>query len=329
MRGRARRPAPGYALGAALALLAGAAFSTGGVLIREMAEADGWQILFYRSLMVLVGITVFVAVRYRGRVGAAFRGIGRPGLIYALALALAFASFIQAVTLTAVANVSVIISTEPFFAAAVAWLVLRERVSRAVWTAIVAALIGIAVMLGDALEGGGLRGNLVALGVPAATAVVVVVVRARPARDMMPAIALGGAMGMAIAAAGSAGSLAAPWGDIGLALRMGVTQIALGFTLLTLAARWVPAADVGLFVLSEIPLAPLWVWATVNEVPPTLTFLGGGIVVGAAIAAMLWGRRTALGAPGEGAAMISGEVRGAPAAAGGTAPADARGEGND
>ena len=312
-----------------LALLAGVAFSTGGVIIREVAEADGWQILFYRSLMVLASLTAILALRYRSRLGRAFRDVGWLGLLYALALGLAFASFVQAVTLTAVANVSVIISTEPLFAAAAAWLVLRERVQPAIWMAIVVALIGIAVMLGEALEEGGLRGNLVAFGVPMATAIVVLVVRVRPARDLMPATALGGLVGMAIAVGGSAGSLAVPWGDAGLSFLMGVVQIALGFTLITLAARWVPAADVGLFAMSEIPLAPLWVWATVNEVPTTLTFLGGGIVVVAVVVAMLWRRRTALGALEEGAAMISSDVRGASAAARGTPPADARAEGND
>ena len=236
-----------------------------------------------------------------------------------MALALAFTCFVQAVTLTAVANVSVIISTQPLFAAAAAWLVLRERVSPAIWMAIVVALIGIGVMLGDALEGGGLGGNLVALGVPAGTAVVLLVVRARPAVDMMPATALGGAVGMAIAAAVSTGSLAVPWGDVGLAVLMGMTQIALGFTLVSLAARWVPAADVGLFLLSEIPLAPLWVWATVNEVPTRLTFLGGGIVVAAAVAAMLWGRRRALAAPEREVTIIGDDVADAPV--GGAEPA--------
>ena len=295
MAGRgARWPAPGYALGALLAVLAGVALSTGGVIVREIDEADGWQILFYRSLAVSVSLTAITAVRYRGAVHAPFRAVGWPGVVYALALGLAFTSFVQAVTLTSVANVSVMISTQPLFAAAAAWLVLRERVQPAIWMAIVVALAGIAVMLGDAVEGGGLRGNLVALGMPMGMAVVLLVLRSRPAVDMMPATALAGVVGMAVAAGAAAGSLAVPWGDAGLAILMGVGQITLGFTLINLAARWVPAADMGLYVLSEIALAPLWVWASVNEVPTTLTFVGGGIVLTAVIGAMWRRRREAL-----------------------------------
>lgn len=294
----AGRLRPSYALGAALAILAGGALSTGGVIVREIDEAGGWQILFYRSLAVVVVISVFVALRSRGAVWASYRGVGWPGLAYALALGLAFTAFVQAVTLTAVANVAVMISTQPLFAAAAAWLVLRERVHPTIWAAIALALTGIGVMLGGAVEGGGLLGNLVALGVPGGMAVVLLAVRVRPRTDMMPAVALAGLVGMTVAAAASGGALAAPWGDAGLAMLMGLIQIALGFALINLAARWIPAADVGLYELSEIPLAPLWVWASVNEVPTTLTFVGGGIVVTAVVTAMLRLRRETIGTAG-------------------------------
>ncbi len=279
-----------YTLGAAMVLLAGVAFSTGGVIVRQVEFADGWQILFYRSLTVILSVFVIVAVRYRGAVVAPFRAIGRGGLVYALGLGIGFACFVQAITLTAVANVAVIGSTTPLFAVLAGRLLLGERVVPAMWIAIAVSLAGIGVMLGDAFEGGGLLGNVVALGVPMSTVVVVTVVRRAPSVDLLPATILAGVVGVAIGAV-AAGSLDVPAPDIGFSALMGFVQIAIGLTLITFGARFVPAADVGLFALTETVLAPLWVWAFVDEVPTTLTLVGGGIVLAAVLGVAIWRRR--------------------------------------
>src|SRR6476659_6752666 len=60
---------------------------------------------------------------------------------------------------------------------------------------------------------------------------------------------------------------------------LGIGQIGLGFALLTVGARLIPAAQVGLITLLEIVLGPLWVWLALDERPSTLTFVGGAIVI--------------------------------------------------
>ena len=48
--------------------------------------------------------------------------------------------------------------------------------------------------------------------------------------------------------------------DLIISLYLGVFQVGVGFTLVVLGARYVPAAQVGLLTLVEPVLAPIWVW---------------------------------------------------------------------
>src|SRR5204863_7004498 len=67
--------------------------------------------------------------------------------------------------------------------------------------------------------------------------------------------------------------------DLGWLAALGIGQIGLGFALLTVGARLIPAAQVGLITLLEVVLGPLWVWLALDERPSTLTLVGGATVI--------------------------------------------------
>ena len=50
------------------------------------------------------------------------------------------------------------------------------------------------------------------------------------------------------------------------------------------AHRFVPPADVSLLLISEIVMAPVWLWIWRDETPSTETLIGGAI----SLAAVLW-----------------------------------------
>ena len=80
--------------------------------------------------------------------------------------------------------------------------------------------------------------------------------------------------------------------DLALCLFLGVVQYTGGFVLITLGARYLPAAEVALLSLAETVLAPIWVWLGVGEVPALLTLAGGVIVISAVIAQAVTGMRS-------------------------------------
>ena len=110
-------------------------------------------------------------------------------------------------------------------------------------------------------------------------------------RDMIPAICLAGLVGAALGFAMS-DTLVLSAHDLALCLFLGVAQYTGGFVLITLGARFLPAAEVALLSLAETVLAPIWVWAGVGEVPALLTLAGGAIVLGAVVAQAVTGMRS-------------------------------------
>ena len=74
--------------------------------------------------------------------------------------------------------------------------------------------------------------------------------------------------------------------------------VPISFNLITLGPRYLPAAEVGLLMLLETVLGPLWVWLVIDEYPGDLAMAGGALVVatlaGHAIAS---GRRRRVAVP--------------------------------
>ena len=280
-----------HGTGVALVLTAGVLLSLAGITLRHIESASGWQILFYRSLTFFVVVTLYLAIRYRARVVHAFVTTGRPGLVVALSLGLGSACYVFALLLTTVANALFIISSAPFITAVLGWIVLRERVRPMTWIAMTIALAGITLMFVNGIQSGRLLGNIVALGPAVSFAIMLVTLRCAGDRDMIPAICLAGLVGAALGFVMS-DTLVLSGHDLALCLFLGVAQYTGGFVLITLGARFLPAAEVALLSLAETVLAPIWVWFGVGEVPALLTLAGGAIVLAAVVAQAATGMRS-------------------------------------
>ena len=289
-----------YLRGVLLVALAGAFWSTGGILVRWVEGANAWQIIFYRSVALALTLLLIVALRHRGRVVAAFAGIGGAGFLAGVCLSGGFVGYVLALHYTSVANAVFMLGTAPFFAAILGRWFLREEVRRATWLAMTLALSGVAVMVAGSLVIGTVTGNLLALGASLSFAGYNVLLRRGRANDMMPCVVVAGLVAAVISAPAVVATSADPglFGgfligarDFALCLAMGTFQVGLGLTVFTLGARHVPAVELALLSMSELVLAPLWVWLAVNEVPSAFTLAGGAIVMTAIAFQALSGAR--------------------------------------
>ena len=282
-----------YAFGLFCVISASFFTSLAGILVRLVEEADGWQLQFYRVVSFLVFIFGFLCWRHRGRCLQSFRDIGRPGLLAACFLGVAFVTYIFAMIETSVAKVVFIGSASPFVAALIAWRVLRERLAPRTLVAIAAAMLGIAIMMGESIGGRDPLGAGLALLQVVSYGSALVCFRARRQVDMLPAAALAGILAMLVSAV-MAPDLGISAHDLGIAVLLGVVQLGFQYVLVALGTRHVPAGEVALLGRLQVVLAPLWVWLALGEVPTPVTLIGGAVVVGAVVVnslASLWRER--------------------------------------
>ena len=273
--------AAAYRRGLSIMFIATLFTSIAGIVLRLVEEADGWQVLFYRSAALVVTLLPFIAWRYGTGAGGAFRAIGRSGLVVAVCLAAAFSLFIFALLETTVANVVFTVGLSPFFAAIFAWVVLRETLAPSTIGAIAASLAGLALMVGDGLASGTILGNALALGACLCYSAALVAMRKGQSVDMIPAVCLAGllaALVAALMALGVPAGLAVSGRDLALAATLGVVQLGFQYILLTFAIRHLPAAEVALIGRASVVLAPIWVWLGIGEVPSALTLAGGAVI---------------------------------------------------
>ena len=260
--------------------LAALAWSSAGVLQRELSVGTATQVAG-RAVVAALALLAFVALSNRGGLVQAFTSMGRAELAVAALTAVASGTFIVALNHTTVANVLFMQAVAPIAAALIAWVALRESVSRRTAVAMAIALAGVAVMVGGP---GGSHGLGVGLSVVMTLAFALAVVITRHRRDisMAPAICLSQVLVLVVASPfAHPGSIGAH--DFGLILALGVGQMGLGLAFLTIGARLIPAAEVALITLLEVVLGPLWVWLALSEQPSTATLVGGAVVMGAVV----------------------------------------------
>ena len=260
--------------------LAAVAWSTAGVLQRQLTLDTSTQV-FGRAAFAGAALLGYVAIAERGQVLRGFKSIGGAGIAVALCVAIASGCFIGALNHASVARVLFILAVAPVLAALLAWATLGEPISRRTALAMVLALSGVAVMLGAPGEAS-LTGDGLAFVAALAFSAMIVITRWRHEVSMAPATCLSQAILVAaFLPFATPGEISGD--DLAWLAALGIGQIGLGFALLTVGARLIPAAQVGLITLLEVVLGPVWVWLALDERPGTLTLVGGTIVIAAIV----------------------------------------------
>ena len=67
--------------------------------------------------------------------------------------------------------------------------------------------------------------------------------------------------------------------DIFLGFLAGFFQVGFGFIFITIGARTTPSAMVGIIMLSESVLGPIWAFLFVSEIPSLYGLIGGAIIL--------------------------------------------------
>jgi len=257
------------------------AISFGGLVQRNIEFADPWQINVYRSLGMLIAASIIIGVRHRGNLLDTLTGIGRLGILGGVLLSIAGIAFVQALTHTTVANALFILGSIPFFAALFARLILGERLRRTTLITMIAAAMGLGIMVAKGVSVGSGFGNLMALITAVSFASYAIIVRYKRQVEMIPVILLSSAIIIVISLLATKGNITIPLKDILLCLFWGGFLSGFVNWMFIIASRHLATAEVTLIMLLEFALGPIWVWWFIGETPTTWTIFGGSLIIAA------------------------------------------------
>lgn len=263
--------------GVGLTLLGVIVVSPDALLVR-LISADPWTLLFWRGLLTGVAMALYIAARDRGQAARIARAMGRSGLAASVLFAVGTTLFVAAVKLTTIANTLFILSAMPLFAAIVERAFFGTLVRRRTWLVIAIVLGGMAIIFAGSLERGDVLGNLAAITAASSWGVLLVLLRHGGFADPLPVMALGGLVVAAAALAFAPTVLVAREDAVFLAI-LGLVVLPIAFGLIGHGPKYLPAGEVGLIMLLEAILGPLWAWVVLAEVPPHPTFVGGAVIL--------------------------------------------------
>lgn len=255
-------------------------------LLVRMAMADAADVAFWRGLFIALAVTLAMRV-LRGRwAWTAVREGGPAACALILTMGLTQILFVVSVMNTSVANVVIILTAAPLFAAALSGIFLGEWVPPRTWLAMIICIIGIVLVFGSSLDTGNWLGDGLALAMALIVAANLTQWRRSPGVSRLAVVAGSGIF---------ACLLVLPFADPGavgarsllvLAV-MGLLQMPVAMVMMTEATRHLPSAEVALFLVIEAILGTFWVWLVLAEEPPAMT-LAGGTVILCTLAAHSW-----------------------------------------
>ena len=264
--------------GPLLIFLGALSLSFGGLIVKSFEGATLWQILFWRSLFFSLTVLAFLIISYKSHTIKSFYESGLPGFFGGIILSFGFCGYVFAMYNTTVANTNFIISLQILFLAIFGYFFLKEKISKITLSSIILAMVGVLLMVGNSLSPGELSGNLAAFTMPVTFAVLIMIIRKYPLVDMVPAQFIAGLSSCLIGYLLSSKIMISPH-DIFLGFLAGFFQVGFGFIFITIGARTTPSAMVGIIMLSESVLGPIWAFLFVSERPSIYGLIGGSIIL--------------------------------------------------
>ena len=262
--------------GSALAFIAVILITPDSLLIR-LSNIETWGMLFYRGAIpfavVLIGLLIF----YNKNFLNALFNVGYTGIFYTISFAICNITFLVSIQNTNVANTLVMVATAPMLSAILGGIFLKEVPDRKTWIAIIITFLSALYIFYDSIQLGNFFGDIMGLVTATGLAVNAVLVRSAKDRDLLPA-AVSGKLCVAIFAFFFVDSFDLVGNDMIYVPLMCVLCVAIPFVLVTIAPRFIPAAEVNLFFLLETIIGPIWVWMIIKE-QPSLETIHGGIVI--------------------------------------------------
>ena len=263
--------------GSLLAFIAVFLITPDSLLIR-LSNIETWGMIFYRGAIPFVFVLIGTLIFYKKNFLKALLGIGYPGIFYIFSFAACNITFMVSIQNTNVANTLVMIALAPMLSAILGAIFLKETPGKKTWIAIIITFASCIYIFYDSLNIGNFYGDFFGLVTAFGLACNANIARYAKDRDLVPS-ALIGKLCVAIFAFFFVKNFELIGNDMVYVPLMCVMCVAIPFVLVTIAPRFITAAEVNLFFLLETILGPIWVWLVIKEQPSLETIMGGSVII--------------------------------------------------
>ena len=256
----------------------GIMFITPDSLLIRLANISSWNLIFYRGFIPFLTIFIGLLIFYKSNLFKKILDNGWHGLFFILTFAITSIVFVISIENTNVANTLVMVALAPMLSAIISLIFLKENPDKKTWIAIAITTLAVIYIFYDAIDSGDFLGNFLGLVCATGLAVNAVIIRSAKKISLVPSAMIGKLI-VALFAIIFVDQIKLENNDLIVVPLMCVACIAIPFVCVTLAPRYITAAEVNLFFLLETIFGPFWVWLVIKEQPSFETIIGGGIII--------------------------------------------------
>ena len=253
-------------------------FITPDSLFIRLSNVDTWGLVFYRGIIPFFTVFLGMLIIYKLNFFKILFLSGYHGLIYVGTFSITNITFVVSIQNTNVANTLVMIATAPMLSAILGSFFLKEPPDKKTWISIIITFLAIIYIFSDSLKLGNFYGDILGFITAIGLAVGAVTIRSAKSKNLVPA-AVVGKLFVATFALFFIESFVLEDQDLIIVPLMCILCVAIPFVLVTIAPRFIPAAEVNLFFLLETIIGPIWVWLIIREQPSVETLWGGAVII--------------------------------------------------
>ena len=253
-------------------------FITPDSLFIRLSNLDTWGLVFYRGIIPFFTVFFGMLLIYKLNFFKILFNSGVHGIIYIATFSITNITFVVSIQNTNVANTLVMIATAPMLSAILGAIFLKEPPDRKTLISIIITFFAIIYIFFDSLKVGNLYGDVLGFITAFGLALGAITIRSAKTKNLVPA-AVVGKLFVASFALFFIESFTLIDKDLFIVPLMCILCVAIPFVLVTIAPRFIPAAEVNLFFLLETIIGPIWVWVIINEQPSVETLQGGAIII--------------------------------------------------
>ena len=253
-------------------------FITPDSLFIRLSNVETWSLVFYRGIIPFVLVFIGMLLIYRLKFFNLLRSNGYYGFAYVLTFSVTNIAFVVSIQNTNVANTLIMIATAPMLSAILGSFFLKDNPDKKTWVAIFITFFAALYIFYDSIKLGNFFGDILGFVAAMGLAVGAVIIRSAKRLNLVRSAVVGKLI-IALFAMLFVKDYSLNNNDIYIVPLMCVMCVAIPFVLVTIAPRFITAAEVNLFFLLETIIGPIWVWLIIKEQPTPETIVGGAIIV--------------------------------------------------